>query len=140
MSRNGIFNGLLELGAEIEPGGQPWGEYGRRLKSPDQSQMPALFQVEPMESYQSRLGQMAKRQLSAMWIIYHSAGKDQAIAPAQFSSDLLDLIDAKLAAPIHRQSLDGQVYAAFIDGEIKKWEGDDDGLSIIAIPISILLP
>jgi hypothetical protein len=83
---------------------------------------------------------MQKRQFSAMWFIYHSAGKNQAKIPAETTSDLMDQIDAKLQANVHRQSLGGLVYAAFIDGQVRKWEGDLDGLTIIMIPIRILLP
>jgi hypothetical protein len=142
MSRNAIFNALLALGQAIEPAGagSKWGESGRRLKSIDAAIKPALFQIEPEEDFQSRLGQMPKREFGAMWIIYHEAGKDQAAIPAEYSSDLIDLIEAKLAAPVHRQSLDGQAYAAFINGKIRKYEGDDDGLSLIIVPISILVP
>jgi hypothetical protein len=142
MSRNAIFNSLLALGTAIEPlgPGSTWGETGRRLKTPDKCVHPALFQAEPDETFESKLGQMQKRQLSAVWFIYHSAGKDQSAIPAETTSTLIDQIDAKLQANVHRQSLGGSVYAAFIDGQIRKWEGDLDGLTILMIPIRILLP
>lgn len=142
MSRNAIYGALLALGQSIEPAGAgtAWGESGRRLKSIDQAIKPALFQIEPKENFQSRLGQMPKRQFGALWIIYHEAGKDQAAIPAEYSSNLIDAIEAKLAAPVNRQALGGEAYAAFIDGEIQKYEGDDDGLSLIIVPISILVP
>lgn len=142
MSRNSIFDALLALGAAILPlgPGSAWGAASRRLGDPHKGPKPALYQVEFAEKIESRLGQMPKRQLSVMWIIYHDAGKDQAAIPAATSANLIDAIEAKLSAPVHRQSLSGQVYAAFIDGEIRKWEGDDDGLSIITVPITILLP
>lgn len=142
MSRNAIFNSLLAIGQAVLPygPGSQWGEAGRKLKTPDKALLPALFQVEPDETYESRLGQMQKRQFSALWFIMHGAGKDQSKIPAETTSNILDQIDAALAAPVHRQALGGQVYAAFIDGQIRKWEGDLDGLTIIMVPIRILLP
>ena len=142
MSRNAVYDAVLALGQAVTPGGAgtALGETGRRLKDPTQCQMPALFQVEPDERVKSHLGQMAKRELGVVWIIYHEAGKDQSATPARYTADLMDRVDAALAAPVFRQSLGGQAYAAFIDGQIRKWEGDDDGITIITVPINILLP
>lgn len=142
MTRNAVFDALLAIGAAVEPAGTgtTWGESGRKLKSVDKAIMPALFQVEPDENFESRLGQMSKRKLSAIWIIMHNFGKDQSVVPAEKTADMLDQIDAALGAPVHRQSLGGGAYAAFIDGQIRKWEGDLDGITILTVPISILLP
>ena len=38
------------------------------------------------------------------------------------------------------QTLGGLVYAAWVNGVIRKFEGDIDGQTIIAVPISILIP
>lgn len=140
MSRNAIYNALLAIGQGITPGGAAWGETGRRLKDPTQATMPALFQVEPAETVSSHLGQMVKRELGAIWIIYHEAGKDQAAVPNSYSADLMDALELALSGGPHRQSLGGTAYAAFIDGQVRKWEGDDDGITIITVPIKIVLP
>ena len=140
MSRNGVFDALLARGQAVLPGGNPWGETGRRLKDPTQCTMPALFQVEPMEKFHSSLGRMPKRELSVVWIIYHEAGKDQSVAPASYTADLMDAVEAAMAAPVNMVSLNGQAYAAYIDGQIRKWEGDDDGITIITVPITVVLP
>lgn len=141
MSRNQIFNALLAIGATIQPGGTAWGEHGRKLKTVEKAQLPALFQVEPDENFASRQGQMIKRELSAVWIVMHNFGKDQSNTGAEFTADLLDLIDAKFPDPgLTPQRLGGLVRACWIEGQIRKWEGDLDGLTILTVPIKILIP
>lgn len=140
MSRNDIYDALLAIGSAIQPAGQPWGETGRKLKTTDRAKMPALFQVEPDEDHQSKLGQMKRRELSAIWIIMHNFGKDQSNIPARFTSDLLDLIDAAFPDRPVLQRLGGLVHAAWIEGQIRKWEGDTDGLTILTVPIKLLIP
>lgn len=141
MSRNAIYNALLAIGNTIQPGGSPWGEIGRKLKPVEKAQLPALFQLEPDEDHQSKLGQMRRRELSAIWIIMHNFGKDQSNVPAAFTADVLDLVDAAFPDPgLAPQRLGGLVHACWIEGQIRKWEGDLDGLTILTVPIKILIP
>jgi hypothetical protein len=140
MSRNQIYDALLALGSAVQPAGSAWGETGRKLKTSDKAQMPALFQVEPDEDHQSKLGQMKRRELSVIWIIMHTNGKDQGNVPARFTADLLDLIDAAFPDRPNVQRLGGLVHAAWIEGQIRKWEGDTDGITILTVPIKLLLP
>jgi hypothetical protein len=142
MSRNAVYDALLALGASIN--GASFGqivESGRRLKMWDKAQKPALFQVEPDDNYKSHLGTLTKRSLKVTWVIYHNAGKDQSGTPASVTADILDAIDAILPSASGRyQTLGGLVYAAYIDGQIKKFEGDLDGQTIITVPITVLIP
>jgi hypothetical protein len=140
--RNDAFDALLTIGKQIEPGdpGSEWGEAGRKMKPPEQALMPALFQVEGDSEYQSKSGQMVRREIQISWVIMHNFGKDQAHEPARYSSDLIDRIEAKLGEGVNIQSLGGRVFAAYIKGAIRRFPGDLDGIELITIPLSILLP
>lgn len=142
MSRNDIFDAMLAIGQQIEPGapGSLWAETGRKMKVPEQAQMPALFQVEGDSEYQSMLGQAARRKEQVTWVIMHNAGADQSVEPARYSQDLKDRIEAKLTQPVNIQTLGGRVFAAYIEGAIRRFPGDLDGTELITVPISILLP
>lgn len=142
MSRNQIFDSLLALGRQIEPDGpgSEWAESGRRMKTPDKCQMPCLLQVEGDSEFQSKLGQMPRRKAQVLWVVYQDAGKDQSVDPTVKTQDLIDLIEAQFAAPVNIQGLGGLVFAAFLDGAIRRYPGDLDGIEMITFPISILLP
>ena len=142
MSRNAIYDALLAIGTAIAPGGVAWGETGRRMKDPGQAQMPALFQVESEEHVDSQLGRLARRKLHVTWVIYHNTGADLTVAPARFTADAIDAILLALGptAAGDRLSLTGQAYAAFVEGSIKRFAGDLDGIELVTIPITILLP
>lgn len=143
MSSNDALNSLLAIGASIEPGGpgSSWGEYGRKMKPPEKCQLPALIQIDGDREWQSKLGQLQRRKQQCTWVIMQSLGKDQSIIPAEGSFDLIDLIEAKFGDKgIAFESLGGKVYAAFIDGTIRRFAGDIDGIEMITIPISLLIP
>ena len=142
MSRNAIYDALLAIGAAVAPGGVAWGETGRRMKDPGQTQMPALFQVENEEHAESQLGRLARRKLQVTWVIYHNTGADQTVAPARFTADAIDALLAALGpTPAGDQlTLSGQVFAAHVHGSIKRFAGDLDGVELVTIPITILLP
>jgi hypothetical protein len=142
MSRNDAFDALLAIGAAIEPSaGQQWAETGRKMKSPDAVQKPALLQVEGDSQTESRLGQLQRRKEQVAWVIYQNAGADQAVEPARFSQDLKDAIEAVFTpAGISFETLGGRVYSAYIDGAIRRYPGDLDGVELIIVPITLLLP
>lgn len=143
MSRNAIFNALVNVAAGIQLNGSAaFAETSRRLKSPEMAQMPALFQVEPQETIQTADGRLRKRSIEVMWFVYHSAGADQSAVPASTSADLFDAIEAALAPNpgVEYQTLGGLVFAAFINGQVRKWDGDLDGITIMLIPIKLILP
>lgn len=141
MSRNAIYNALMALVSGVQVNGSGWGETGRRLKTPDQCQLPALFQVEPLETFHSMNGLIKKRTFDVMWFVYHSAGADQSAVPTSYSADLMDALEAAIGpSDVYRQTLAGTAYAAFIDGAVKKWEGDLDGITIMMIPVKVIVP
>ena len=142
MSRNAIYDALMAVGAAIVPSyGVSWGETGRRCKTPDQSQMPALFQVELEEKVDTNLlGQVGRHKLEVLWVIYQSSGTDQTTVPAKFSADAIDNIVAAFSSNVGRQTLGGLAYAAYVNGSIKRFMGDVDGIEIITVPITILVP
>lgn len=143
MSRNDIFNALLAIGQAIEPStGNQWLDIGRQMKAPENAQCPALFQVEGDCDTNSRLGQMNKRVEQVTWVIYLNYAKDQATIPAVATQDLKDAIEAKLGElpSGNPQTLGGLVYAAYIDGAIRRFPGDLDGLELLTVPIKLLLP
>lgn len=142
MNRNLAFDALLAIGAGIQPSpGQSWAETGRKMKAPEQAQMPALLQVEGDSETKSKFGQLQQRKEQVLWVVYHNAGADQAVEPARYSQDLKDAIEAVFGDKgISFQTLGGQVYAAFIDGAIRRFPGDLDGIELITIPITLILP
>jgi hypothetical protein len=142
MSRNDAFTALLAIGASIEPSsGKQWAEKGRKMKAPENALCPALFQVEGDTEHESRLGQLIKREQQVTWIIYLNYAKDQLVVPAEKTADLIDAIEAKFGDNgISYQGLGGTVYAAYIKGAIRRFNGDLDGLEIVTVPINILFP
>ena len=143
MSTNAIFDAALALVSGVTWSGGGFVESGRRLKQFDQAQQPSIFQVEPDEDFNAKSdGLLTKRTLSVMWVIYHAAGNDQSIEPARYTSDLIDALTAAIPnrLPGTRQTLGGLVHAIFIDGKIRKFEGDLDGQTIITVPVTIILP
>ena len=142
MTTNAIYDALLALGASISTASTgPIVESGRRLKLFDKAQKPALYQVEPDDNVASKLGQIGRRTLNVTWVIYHNIGKDQSTEPARATADLVDAVLACFQRPGgFIQTLGGLVTAAYVNGKIRKFEGDLDGQTIITVPIDILVP
>ena len=143
MSRNAAFDALFVLGAAATwGGGKRFAESGRRLKTWDKAQQPALFQVEPEEIIQSVDGQLHKRMLHANWIVYHNVGRDQGAVPGAETNDILDALEAALRPPMAnaRQTLGGLAYRVFVSGNVLKITGDLDGQAMIVVPITLILP
>ena len=141
MSRNNIYDALLALGTTITGSFGSIQESGRRVKQWDKVQKPALFQVEPDDDVKSQLGTRVQRTLKVTWLIYHDAGRNQSVEPSRTSADIIDAIEVVMPNNANGyQTLGGLVYAAWVNGVIRKFEGDIDGQTIIAVPISILIP
>lgn len=104
--------------------------------------MPALFQVEWEEKIDTQmLGQIGRHKLEVLWVIYQNTGADQATVPAKFSADAIDAIVAALGTQSgNRQTLGGLAYAAYVNGSIRRFMGDVNGIEIVTIPITILIP
>jgi hypothetical protein len=142
MSRNDAFDALLAIGQSIQPEtGKSWGETGRQMKTPEQALCPALFQVEGDCDTKSKLGQLIQRREQVTWVIMLDYGKDQSVVPATRTQDLKDAIDAKFGdSGIGFQTLSGEVYAAYIEGAMRRFPGDLDGIELITVPIVLLMP
>jgi hypothetical protein len=146
MNRNAAFDALLAYGLGIDPPGEPgtqWGSSGRGFLDPTSSeiQFPALCQVEGDCEYQSSLGQIRRREEQVTWIVFHKIAADQTKKPSPYTQDFKDRIDQKFGDQgIAIESLGGLAFAAFIKGALRRYPGDEDGLEMIAIPISIILP
>jgi hypothetical protein len=142
MSRKIIFQALLNFASEIAPpGGGDWAETGQRTRLPDNVQMPALILVPGDCDYSSSLGQLRKRKEQATLLIYHNAGADQEAIPSDASQDFKDSLDAKFGDKgVHLETLGGLAFAAWIEGAVRRYPGDLDGIELITVPISIILP
>jgi hypothetical protein len=121
-----------------------WSETGRRTKLPDGVQYPALIQIEGDCDYQSKLGQLRRREEQVTLLVYHNVGADQAsrlFRPFRDTQDFKDRVDAKFGDQgVRLETLGGLVFAAWINGAIRRYPGDLDGIELITIPISLLLP
>lgn len=139
VTRNQIYEALLELGGSSSIG---FSEKGRRLREFDAAQKPALFQIEHVDSYQAKAGQLRHRTLKVTWVMYHEVGRDPNTVPAVTTADMLDALDALFPDAIGpcKQTLGGLVHSVWIDGTVQKFEGDLDGQTIIVVPITISIP
>jgi hypothetical protein len=146
MSRNQAYDALLALADQIVPPGQTtpgsWGEKDRKWKDYTQAQFPALWQLETDMDYSSvSHGQMTKRKQQVYWAVIHNTGTDQANTPSKTTADFLDAVDARFINPkIGPITLNGLVYAVYIDGTIRRYPGDQDGIEIIIIPLIVEFP
>lgn len=146
MSRNGAFDALLALGKTLTPPGgataNDWGDTDRKWHDYTAAQLPALWQIETDTDYpKSDHGRLSKRLASVYWAIVHSVGADQSATPSKAAADFLDRVDAAFINPkIGPQTLNGNCYAAYIQGTIRRYFGDTDGIEIIAIPIIVEFP
>lgn len=142
MSRNAAFDALLAFASQIQPpGATDWADKGRRTKLPDGVQYPALIQIEGDCDYQSKLGQMRRREEQVTLLVYQNVGADQGVVPAVATQDFKDRVDAKFGDQgVRLEALGGLVFAAWINGAIRRYPGDLDGIELITIPVSVLLP
>jgi hypothetical protein len=69
-----------------------------------------------------------------------STGADQRVVPARYTADLKDAIDATLVNGVHINTLGGRVFAAFIDGAVRRYAGDLDGIEMLVVPLMVILP
>jgi hypothetical protein len=141
-TRNDIFDALLTIGTGIPAAhGLPaFGETGRKMGDPSTAQYPALWQIEGDEEYNSMDGQLTRRKVQVTWVVVQSTGADQRVVPARYTADLKDAIDATLVNGVHINTLGGRVFAAFIDGAVRRYAGDLDGIEMLVVPLMVILP
>lgn len=144
-TRNEIFGALFGLTANLDLGSA--GAFVSRsrkfkhwVKVPNNEQ-PALFQVEPMDRSTAKTRMPAARRFQVVWTVYfNSDPSDPEDIPAVKMNDIIDALENCLKEPFNQQTLGGRVAHTFIDGEIIKVDGADDGQGMIVIPITILGP
>lgn len=142
MNRNAIFDALLALSDVTWGADERFVERSRRLKMWDKAPAPSLYQIDGSETITSNDDQLDMLTLRANWVIIHRGGKDQATTPSEVSNDILDAVENAFRPdfPGLKETLGGLVYRAFIDGSIHKDNGDLDGVAMLIVPITILVP
>ena len=145
MDSETIYQALFELTANLawSPGGA-LAFSSRRVKTfEDLPAQPALCQAETDETMTQVTGQVAVTTLGASWLIYHQAGKDDDVIPAQTTNAILTAVRGLFVDPTYpdfAQTLGGLVHKCWIEGRIQKFQGDLDGQTLIVVPIKILVP
>ena len=145
MDAETVYQALFDLTAALA-----WPPSGtlmfssRRVKTfEDLPAQPALCQAETDETMTQVTGQVAVTTLGASWLIYHQAGKDDDVIPAQTTNAILTAVRGLFVDPTfpdEAQTLGGLVHKCWIEGRIQKFQGDLDGQTLIVVPIKILVP
>lgn len=107
------------------------------------SAYPALIQIEPMETIKQQTRLPPIRTLMFRWLCYFTTDQsDPTDVGARLINTALDAIEAAIHPPWleEEQTLDGLVHKVWIEGEVHKVSGDDDGKGIFVVPISVLVP
>jgi hypothetical protein len=139
-----IYAALFALTAGLSWSGGALAFSSRRVKTfEDLPAQPALCQAETDETAAQITGRPAITTLSASWLIYHQAGKDDDAVPAQTTNAILAAVRALFVDPTDpagAQTLGGLVHKCWIEGRIQKFQGDLDGQTLIVVPIRLLVP
>ncbi len=143
--RNEIFQALFDLTANLDLGTA--GAFVTRSRKfrhwskVDSGDQPALFQVEPLDRSTAKTRMPATRRYQVQWTVYFTSDPGNLEdVPTIKMNDILDALEGCLFEPFLQQTLGGRVAHTFIDGEIIKVAGDDDGQGMLIIPITILGP
>ena len=144
MNTEPIYQALFDLTAGLSWPGGAIAFASRRVKTfADLPAQPALCQAESDETVAQVTGQPAITTLSASWLIFHQAGRDDDAIPAQTTNAILAAVRALFVDPTDpafAQTLGGLVHKCWIDGRIQKFQGDLDGQTLIVVPIKVLVP
>ena len=150
--REDVYSALWALVSPLIAGdgtptdAQPFATGARKLKTfPTQApdQLPALFQVEPMEISQQRTGMFSKRTWKAFWVAYmRSDPTDDADIGTITANPLMDALERALVdtGPLGMQTLGGLISHAWIAGEGHKIPGDTVGQGMLVHPVSLRIP
>ena len=145
MDSETVYAALFALTANLVwSGGGALASSSRRVKTfEDLPAQPALCQAETDETMTQVTGQVAVTTLGASWLIYHQAGRDDDVIPAQTTNAILTAVRGLFVDPTYpdfAQTLGGLVHKCWIEGRIQKFQGDLDGQTLIVVPIKILVP
>ncbi|HUO12095.1 MAG TPA: hypothetical protein VMU37_05000 [Caulobacteraceae bacterium] len=144
MATDDIYQALFDLTDGLAWPGGSLAYASRRVSTfEDIPAQPALCQAETDETLTRVSGMPPITTLGATWLIYHQAGKDDSVIPAQTTNTILDAVKALFSdatEPDSAQTLGGLVHKCWIEGRIQKFQGDLDGQTLIVVPIKILVP
>ena len=90
-----------------------------------------------------KTGLLSKMYWFAVWTVYFTSDPENATdIPAIRMNTFVDQMFSVFPSndPDQRQTLGGLVQHVFIDGDVLKIAGDDDGQGLIVIPVTILVP
>ena len=114
---------------------------GRRLQGwEDTPEQPALFQMQVGEKAEQKALGLTQWKLSVRVWIYARSDEASGTAPSSVLNPLVDAVCAAVA-PVpagERQTLGGLALNAFVDGEIRTFEGVLGRQAVAIIPVSIL--
>jgi|SRR6185437_3978582 len=138
MEREPIYAALFALLS----GAAGFSTVGRRLQSwEDTPAQPALFQIQAGEKASEKFpGAPLRWQLSVRAWIYCQSDASPTSVPSSVLNPLVDAVVAALSpTPAgEKQTLGGLVLNAWVDGEIRIFEGVLGQQAVAIIPISIL--
>lgn len=145
-TRNQIFGALFNLtnGLVIDTVAGQFVTRSRKFKhfsKVSADQQPAMFQTEVLDHGTAKTGLPGIRKFRVSWTVYFTSDPgDDGDIPTIAMNDIVDALEGVLIEPFNKQTLGGLVEHTFIDGEIIKISGDDDGQGMIVVPITILVP
>lgn len=117
---------------------------GRRLRLPPNigvGDMPAIFQVQTLESARSLRNQPTIWTLSVDLIIMQDVSDPNEVPAAIFNPMLDALQDALAADPLSNvQTLGGLVEHCWIEGDVEIFDGSLTNIAICVVPVKILVP
>lgn len=140
MNREAIYSALF---AKISSLTVTFNTISRRLRAIDAveaSEMPAIFQVQQDENFQSRPNLPTVKVLNVDWWLY-VAETDPSQPPSTRLNNALDVIDGVLGqdgAGWELETLGGLVYNAKINGVVEIFEGVLGDKAMAIVPIRIV--
>jgi hypothetical protein len=146
-TRNEAYGALFALVQEgLNP--TPFKTVSRKFRDPSQmpaEEFPYFLQTEHRDLMtQHKIGMPYTRLWKATWIVwFRSDPTDPLDWPTVRMNDYLDALEAALADftnPDERQTLGDLVDNVVIDGDVIKIPGDEEGLGVLMIPITMLVP
>lgn len=147
MQREAIYSALWALvsaDARVQAVFPTMNRYTRHFDDVAANLMPALFLLQKSETWaMAGRGIPPKRTLNCHFLVYTATGDPTAALPSTAINTLLDVLDdviAKPPNPANVQTLGGLVNHVYIEGEIQIAEGLLQSKSIVAVPVTILIP
>jgi hypothetical protein len=148
-TRNAVYGALFNLTAPLDASvGGPFVSRRRKFVNPaglSPEAFPSFFQTEHKDTtVQSRSGMPYTRHFKATWgVWFFSDCTDPTVWPTIAMNNYQDMLENALsdfAQPDETQRFGFLIERAFIDGESIRVPGDEDGMGLLMIPISMVVP